>query len=233
VAGHSHDFRKSQIGVGDHPADGCVPQVVQRPIRPENLVHALQDSARSVIGQRSRSSVKSTPDQFIRCRGSMLMELGRQVLKGFRPGSGSRRRMVLLAGRSNTEIAAWVGATRSTVIGWRNRYEFSGIAGLRDQARPGRPRRMDHRNMWPRRCCRRRRHAGHSFCRSSRPRAMAGTIPGYSSSMALSPRKSSSNSCPLRSPLGSNFSLSPASEKAQKPNRIWMTRCQLIPFRFV
>jgi transposase len=66
-----------------------------------------------------------------------------------RAGLAQRARIVLLAaeGLSNTVIAERVGATRTTVIGWRNRYESSGIAGLRDQDRPGRPRRVDHRDI--------------------------------------------------------------------------------------
>ncbi|WP_425293752.1 helix-turn-helix domain-containing protein, partial [Mycobacterium attenuatum] len=49
--------------------------------------------------------------------------------------------MVSLAadGVSNTEIAARAGVSRPTVIGWRARYEQSGLAGLVDRARPGRP----------------------------------------------------------------------------------------------
>jgi transposase len=53
---------------------------------------------------------------------------------------------VLLAadGVSNTEIAARMGVSRPTVIGWRARYEQSGMAGLVDRARSGRPRELDH-----------------------------------------------------------------------------------------
>jgi transposase len=53
---------------------------------------------------------------------------------------------VLLAadGVSNTQIAERVGVSRPTVIAWRSRYERSGIAGLSDQPRAGRPRRIDH-----------------------------------------------------------------------------------------
>jgi transposase len=64
-------------------------------------------------------------------------------------GLARRARIVLLAadGLSNTEIAAQVGASRPTVIDWRCRYETSGMAGLADQARPGRPRTVDHRRI--------------------------------------------------------------------------------------
>jgi len=63
-----------------------------------------------------------------------------------RAGLAQRARIVLLAaeGVSNTEIAARVGVSRQTVVSWRARYVRSGIAGLHDQARPGRPRRVDH-----------------------------------------------------------------------------------------
>jgi transposase len=64
-----------------------------------------------------------------------------------RAGLAQRARIVLLAaeGSSNTAIADKVGATRATVIGWRGRYERSGIGGLFDEKRSGRPRRVDHR----------------------------------------------------------------------------------------
>jgi transposase len=54
---------------------------------------------------------------------------------------------VLLAadGEANTRIAELVGATVTTVLNWRGRYEERGIAGLRDAPRPGRPRELDHR----------------------------------------------------------------------------------------
>ncbi|WP_078058542.1 helix-turn-helix domain-containing protein [Mycolicibacter icosiumassiliensis] len=57
-----------------------------------------------------------------------------------------RARIVLLAadGVSNTEIASRTGVSRPTVISWRARYEQSGIAGLDDLPRSGRPRTLDH-----------------------------------------------------------------------------------------
>jgi transposase len=60
-----------------------------------------------------------------------------------------RARIVLLAaeGVSNTEIAVRVGVSRPTVIGWRSRYARSGVAGLADAARSGRPRTVDHRRI--------------------------------------------------------------------------------------
>src|SRR5271163_2008467 len=61
-------------------------------------------------------------------------------------GSAQRARIVLLAadGVSNTEIASRTGVSRPTVIAWRARYEVSGISGLVDRPRSGRPRRLDH-----------------------------------------------------------------------------------------
>jgi transposase len=63
-----------------------------------------------------------------------------------RAGLAQRARIVLLAadGLSNTAIAELVGASRPTVIGWRDRYQSTGIAGLQDEQRPGRPRTIDH-----------------------------------------------------------------------------------------
>jgi transposase len=66
-----------------------------------------------------------------------------------RAGLAQRARIVLLAGDgvSNTEIARLVGSSRPTVILWRGRYARSGIAGLNDQPRSGRPRTLDHRKI--------------------------------------------------------------------------------------
>jgi transposase/DNA-binding transcriptional ArsR family regulator len=62
-----------------------------------------------------------------------------------RAGLARRARIVLLAadGLSNTEIAARVGVSRPTVVGWRARYERSGLVGLEDEPRSGRPRQVD------------------------------------------------------------------------------------------
>ena len=46
-------------------------------------------------------------------------------------------------GLANAEIARLVGVARQTVIDWRERYRVSGIAGLDDQPRSGRPRVID------------------------------------------------------------------------------------------
>jgi transposase len=60
-------------------------------------------------------------------------------------GLAQRARIVLLAaeGESNTAIADKLGISRPTVIGWRERYQFKGMAGLEDEPRSGRPRRID------------------------------------------------------------------------------------------
>jgi len=62
-----------------------------------------------------------------------------------RAGLAQRARIVLLAadGLTNTAIAQRVGVSRPTVIGWRGRYQARGVAGLADQHRSGRPRRID------------------------------------------------------------------------------------------
>ncbi|WP_405056061.1 IS630 family transposase [Kribbella sp. NBC_01505] len=64
-----------------------------------------------------------------------------------RAGLAVRARVVLLAaeGVANTAIAEQVGLSRPKVIGWRQRYERSGMAGLDDADRSGRPRLIDHK----------------------------------------------------------------------------------------
>jgi transposase len=66
-----------------------------------------------------------------------------------RSGLAQRARIVLLAadGVSNTEIARRVGVARQTVIDWRGDYERSGLAGLQDRPRSGRPRVVDRRKI--------------------------------------------------------------------------------------
>lgn len=58
-----------------------------------------------------------------------------------RPSLVQRARIVLMSaeGLSNTEIARRTGATRPTVLNWRNRYAAGGISALGDLPRPGRP----------------------------------------------------------------------------------------------
>jgi transposase len=75
----------------------------------------------------------------------------REILTGWtrassvRAGLASRARIVLLAadGTPNVRIAELVGVSRPTVNLWRNRYRESGVRGLEDEARPGRPRFVD------------------------------------------------------------------------------------------
>jgi transposase len=66
-----------------------------------------------------------------------------------RAGLAQRARIVLLAadGVSHAEIGRLVGVSRPTVIGWRERYEQAGLAGLADRDRPGRPRTVDRRTV--------------------------------------------------------------------------------------
>ena len=66
-----------------------------------------------------------------------------------RAGLAQRARIVLLAadGISNTEIADRVAVSRPTVIGWRDRYASSGVKGLEDERRSGRPRTVDRANI--------------------------------------------------------------------------------------
>jgi transposase/transposase-like protein len=66
-----------------------------------------------------------------------------------RAGLAQRARIVLLAadGLSNTAIAERVGVARQTVLSWRDGYERSGMAGLQDEPRSGRPRHIDHRDI--------------------------------------------------------------------------------------
>jgi transposase len=50
-------------------------------------------------------------------------------------------------GLTNVEIAERVGCSLPTVTSWRGRYRDSGLAGLDDRARSGRPREIDHRGV--------------------------------------------------------------------------------------
>ena len=61
-------------------------------------------------------------------------------------GLAKRARIVLLAadGLANTHIAELTGASVVTVLKWRARYGESGIAGLGDDPRSGRPKQLDH-----------------------------------------------------------------------------------------
>jgi transposase len=61
-------------------------------------------------------------------------------------GLAQRAGIVLLAsqGVSNSEIARRCGVSRPTVITWRGRYAERGLAGLADEERSGRSRKLDH-----------------------------------------------------------------------------------------
>src|SRR3954468_16442803 len=64
-------------------------------------------------------------------------------------GLAQRARIVLLAadGPTNVDSAGRVGVSLPTVTSWRTRYARSGIGGLSDEARSGRPRTIDHRRI--------------------------------------------------------------------------------------
>jgi len=64
-------------------------------------------------------------------------------------GLAQRSRIVLLAaeGVANEAICERVGVARNTVLAWRRRYAERGLAGLADEPRSGRPRRIDHRGI--------------------------------------------------------------------------------------
>ena len=73
-------------------------------------------------------------------------ELERRVRSSTLPAAVAQRaRIVLLAadGEANYVIAERVGVSRPTVNVWRARYVDQGLAGLSDEARPGRPRTVD------------------------------------------------------------------------------------------
>src|SRR4051812_36584023 len=77
-------------------------------------------------------------------------ELSRLVRSSsVRAGLAQRARIVLLAsdGMRNAEIADRVGVSRPTVNRWRARYAELGVVGLVDEARPGRPRTVDQREI--------------------------------------------------------------------------------------
>lgn len=64
-----------------------------------------------------------------------------------RAGLAQRAKIVLAAadGIANERIAERAGASKVTVLKWRERYQDKGLAGLEDQPRSGRPRTLDHR----------------------------------------------------------------------------------------
>jgi len=62
-----------------------------------------------------------------------------------RAGLAHRARIVLLAsqGLANTEIAERLGVARQSALSWQVGYDRSGLAGLGDRDRSGRPRHVD------------------------------------------------------------------------------------------
>ncbi|MDU3748165.1 MAG: IS630 family transposase, partial [Cutibacterium avidum] len=64
-------------------------------------------------------------------------------------GGVLRARIVLAAadGVANERIAEQLQVSKNTVLTWRRRYTDSGMAGLADAPRSGRPRRLDHRQI--------------------------------------------------------------------------------------
>jgi transposase len=87
----------------------------------------------------------------VRAQPLGLRDGDRDVLTGMirstsiRAGLATRARIVLLAadGTPNVEIAELVGVSRPTVNLWRSRYAESGVRGLQDDPKPGRPRTVD------------------------------------------------------------------------------------------
>ena len=76
------------------------------------------------------------------CTAEVMTELGR--LARSRSGevrTAERARIVLacLQGKRNDEVAREMGLRPNTVGQWRQRFAAGGIAGLRDQPRPGKP----------------------------------------------------------------------------------------------
>jgi transposase len=76
------------------------------------------------------------------CTAEVMAELER--LSRSRSGEvrmAERARIVLacLRGRGNDEVAREIGVRPNTVGQWRRRFAERGIAGLRDEPRPGKP----------------------------------------------------------------------------------------------
>ena len=79
-------------------------------------------------------------------RVALTAEQREELLKLVRSGKAENRfaqrlRIILLSadGLSTTAIAEKIGCTRKTVIAWRDRFLTSGIDGLKDRERRGRP----------------------------------------------------------------------------------------------
>lgn len=85
-------------------------------------------------GRPRRALVVGEPDR------KVLASLARRRKSA--QGLALRARIILAAadGASNKDVAERVGVWPQTVAKWRNRFIDGGVAGLDDQARPGRPR---------------------------------------------------------------------------------------------
>jgi len=55
--------------------------------------------------------------------------------------------LLMLHGLSSARIAAWFVHDKTTVAGWRRRFERLGLQGLRDQERTGRPAVLDRKQL--------------------------------------------------------------------------------------
>ena len=79
------------------------------------------------------------PIKLSRTERNQLEDLARK--RNLAHGFVQRIRVVLLAdeGRGNAEIAERLGLHRNSVSKWRSRYHREGLAGLKDQPRPGQP----------------------------------------------------------------------------------------------
>lgn len=79
---------------------------------------------------------------------AVLSEPEKAALQAMAQGGGAaalRARVLLLAaeGHNHTQIAILVGVSRQSVVTWRRRYATSGVPGLRDRRRGGRPTSID------------------------------------------------------------------------------------------
>ncbi|MBM7369549.1 IS630 family transposase [Gordonia hydrophobica] len=89
----------------------------------------------------------NSPAPALELREGDVVELERLLRSTSTPAGLVRRaRIVTLAaeGMANSRISEVVGVSVPTVLKWRERYLFDGMAGLLDAERSGRPRRIDH-----------------------------------------------------------------------------------------
>jgi len=71
--------------------------------------------------------------------------------------------LLMLHGLSSARIAAWFVHDKTTVAGWRRRFERLGLQGLRDQERTGRPAVLDRKQLAELQRCLRRPPAESGF----------------------------------------------------------------------